>query len=149
MASNHPLRLQRVWTSNVLVSLRSKIHGGVGSNGVTKLTATGIPPRMVLATQIEAFEGEVSSKLSALGSTVTDLQIAVKNSLLENFRVEGVVLMTPSQMERIMERMFEQHMGNSGNNPSVGPVASSDYRVDEIGLGMIALALGKPLSRCP
>lgn len=44
MPSNHPLRLQRVWTSGILSSLFSRVHTGVGKNPITNLAATGIPP---------------------------------------------------------------------------------------------------------
>ena len=101
----HPLFLQRVWTSGILERLQDKVGAGCNRNPVSTMTATGVPPHLVLANQIvdmqkgmDVIRGEVISKLDGLPE-------ALKQSMLQNFNINGTVPITHLQVVEMMEKL--------------------------------------------
>jgi hypothetical protein len=69
------------------------------------MTATGVPPHLVLANQIvdmqkgmDVIRGEVISKLDGLPE-------ALKQSMLQNFNINGTVPITHLQVVEMMEKL--------------------------------------------
>jgi len=58
LSSNHPLFQSRLWSSDILDRLSSKAYIGVGKHPTTGLIATGVPPHIRLANQIEILRTE-------------------------------------------------------------------------------------------
>lgn len=140
LPANHPLRLQRVWTSGILSALSSRVYTGTGKNTTTNLEATGIPPHIVVANQIEELEAKIDEAHSSIKTTLGELPSSLKSALLENFAVQGVVPMTPSQLEGILREMFATYMSNNGPGESSSSSASAsasattfELTVDEFG----------------
>jgi hypothetical protein len=101
----HPLFLQTVWTSGILERLQDKVGAGCNRNPVSTMTATGVPPHLVLANQIvdmqkgmDVIRGEVISKLDGLPE-------ALKRSMLQNFNINGTVPITHLQVVEMMEKL--------------------------------------------
>ena len=52
--------LTRVWANGIIGVLEAKVLSGCGRNPVSQMTATGVPPTLVLANQMEALTEKVS-----------------------------------------------------------------------------------------
>lgn len=52
----HPLFLQRVWTSGILIRLKDKVGTGCSMNPISKLVAMSVPPHLVLANRTVTIE---------------------------------------------------------------------------------------------
>ena len=99
----HPLLLQRVWTSRIFERLQDKV--GAGCNRNPDSSATGVPPHLVLVIQIvdmqkgmDVIREEVISKLDGLPE-------ALKQSMLQNVTINGTVPITHLQVVEMMEKL--------------------------------------------
>jgi hypothetical protein len=94
LPERHPLFLQPVWTSGVLTRVRSKVHTGQMTNEETGLTATGVPPTIMLANTVEELKEEMARMRVSLESMIKETPNAVKDVLLEHFTIDGAVPLT-------------------------------------------------------
>lgn len=106
--SNHPLFLTRLWTSGILDTLSPRVYTGNGKHPVTHMTATGIPPHILLANELVALRGDISVLRSVLMEKLAEVPDRVKECLLENFRVDGTVPITASQVQTMMADLQER-----------------------------------------
>jgi hypothetical protein len=98
----HPLFLQRVWTSGVLLRLKDKVGAGCNRNPISKMTATGVPPHLVLANSIVDLQKDLAVLKVDIVSKLEQLPEALKQSMLENFQIEGTVPITRHEMQEMM-----------------------------------------------
>ena len=108
---HHPIFISRVWTSGVLNRLRSKIYTGCLKNDVTGLCATGIPPHVVLQNGFKAMEVALNTKIDNMEKKIDEIPEKVKQSILDNFQVNGTVPITHSQIVD-MFNTFQQNVLN-------------------------------------
>ena len=99
----HPLFLQRVWTSGVLIRLKDKVGAGCNRNPISKLTATGVPPHLVLANSIVGLRHDMCMMKEEIIAKLEQLPDALKNTMLENFQIEGTVPITRHEMHDMMK----------------------------------------------
>ena len=115
----HPLFLQRVWTTGILLRLKDDVVTGCNRNSVSKMFATGVPPHLVLANRIVALENrvdfldvnvrhEINAGNTDIKNVLQGLPEAIKDNMLLNFRIDGVIPITPHQIEEMMESMKTQ-----------------------------------------
>ena len=98
----HPLFLQNVWTSGILEKIKDRVGAGCNRNPVSKMFATGVPPHLVLANRIEEMQTGVNDLRIEIITRLEKLPEDLKASLLENFRVEGVLPVTQLQIADMM-----------------------------------------------
>jgi hypothetical protein len=98
----HPLFLQRVWTSGVLLRLKDKVGAGCNRNPDSKMTATGVPPHLVLANSIVQLQQDMGVMRDGIIAKLEQLPEALKQSMLENFQIEGTVPITRHEMQEMM-----------------------------------------------
>ena len=110
---NHPLRLQRVWTSGILTTLESRIFTGYGKCQITDMTASGIPPHILVGKEVSNLNQTVQDMSSALLREIRSLPAGVGNEILENFQVEGVVPLTASRLTTLLAGMEERIMSST------------------------------------
>ena len=127
----HPLFLTRLWTSNVITALAPKVYAGTGKHPVTNLTATGIPPHILLANELVALKAEMAELKEALIHKMEDIPEKVKLTMLENFRVDGTVPITMTQVEGMMQAMQATVLAaiaeqGAQQQSAIAAVASSD-----------------------
>ena len=94
LQSSHPrhsLFLQNVWTSGILDKIKDQVGAGCNRNPVSKMFATGVPPHLVLANRIEEMQTGMNDLRIEIITRLVKLPEDLKASLLENFRVEGVL----------------------------------------------------------
>ena len=60
LCSDHPIFLSRVWTTGIMNDLSSKVLAGCGRNPISQMAATGIPPTLVLANQMDMLSEKVT-----------------------------------------------------------------------------------------
>ena len=112
----HPLFLQRVWTTGILSRLQDNVVTGCNRNAVSKMFATGVPPHLILANRFVGLETRVDSldinlrhEIQAGNTDIKDvlqgLPDAVKDNMLLNFRIDGVIPITPLQIGEMMDSM--------------------------------------------
>jgi hypothetical protein len=87
----HPLFLQYVWTSGILDKVKDKVGAGCNRNPTSKMFATGVPPHLVLANRIAEMQTGIDIMREDIISRIEKLPEELKVSLLENFRLEGVI----------------------------------------------------------
>ena len=81
----HPLFLQRIWTSGVLVRMKEMVGAGCNRNPVSKMTATGVPPHLVLAHSIVGLQEDVGLIKDCIVAKLEQLPEALKQTMLQNF----------------------------------------------------------------
>jgi hypothetical protein len=59
LPAQHPLFLQRVWTSGIISRLKSKVHLGRVFNQATGMKSTGIPPSVVILGEFSELKARV------------------------------------------------------------------------------------------
>ena len=99
---DHPIFNQRVWTSGVLVKLKDRVLAGCGRNPISKMVASGIPPHILLANEIVKLKEEIAYLKFELLKRLETLPEEIKKSMLENFKIDGTVPITHSQVESMM-----------------------------------------------
>ena len=106
LSSGHPLFLQRVWTSGVLIRMKDMVGAGCNCNPVSKLTATGVPPHLIVANSVAGLREELREEMCVMKDTVVtklvQLPEALKHTMLDNFQVEGTVPITRQEMQDMM-----------------------------------------------
>ena len=105
--SRHPLFLQRVWTSGILVRLKDMVGAGCNRNPISKLTATGVPPHLILANSIVDLKLDIGIMREEIISKLEQLPEALKHSMLENFQIEGTVPITRHEMQDMMKSSID------------------------------------------
>ena len=98
----HPLFLQRIWTSGVLVRMKEMVGAGCNRNPVSKMTATGVPPHLVLAHSIVGLQEDVGLIKDCIVAKLEQLPEALKQTMLQNFQIEGTVPITRHEMQEMM-----------------------------------------------
>jgi hypothetical protein len=102
---SHPLFNTRLWTSGVIDRLSPLVLTGTGRNSVSMLTATGIPPHILLANEIAKVDQKIDDMKVALMSKLEALPDELKNTMLENFQINGVVPITHNQVVAMMSEL--------------------------------------------
>lgn len=102
LPENHTLRLQRVWTSKILVALAPKVLTGIGNNSVSGLTATGVPIHIILANRIVTLEDKIDDLLPRMEGKLSNLPNEVKAVLLNNFAINGAYPLTEDKLTEVL-----------------------------------------------
>jgi hypothetical protein len=66
------------------------------------MTATGVPPHLVLANSIVQLQQDMGVMREGIIAKLEQLPEALKQSMLENFQIEGTVPITRHEMEEMM-----------------------------------------------
>lgn len=98
----NPLFLQRVWTSGILDKLSSSVEAGCNRNAKSKMFATGVPPHLVIANSVVGVQKEMDELKIKVMAKLDDLPEALKQSMLQNFAVDGTVPITHLQVVNML-----------------------------------------------
>lgn len=94
--------LQRVWTSGVLAKLAPAVQAGCNKNEKSGMFATGVPPHLVIANSVVGVQKELDELRIEVVSKLDSLPEALKQSMLQNFTVDGTVPITHVQVVDMM-----------------------------------------------
>jgi hypothetical protein len=97
-----PLFLQYIWTSGILDKVKEKVGAGCNRNPTSKMFATGVPPHLVLANRVAEMQAGIDVMREDIIRRIEMLPEELKISLLENFRLEGVLPITQLQIVQMM-----------------------------------------------
>ena len=103
----HPLFLQRVWTSGTLLRLKDKVEAGCNRHPVSKMTATGVPPNLVIANRLVDLQNDLFTMKKQFILKLEQLPEALKHSMLENFQINGTVPITHYEMQNMMKTSID------------------------------------------
>lgn len=103
----HPLFLQRVWTNGTLLRLKDAVGAGCSRHPVSKMTATGVPPHLVLANCMVDMQREMCTMKEQIIAKLEQRPEALKHYLLENFQVNGTVPITRNEMQELISTSID------------------------------------------
>lgn len=115
LPAQHPLFLTRVWTSGLMDGLAPRVHAGCGRNPVTKLTATGIPPHIVLANEIVELKTELRSLREELIDRLVQMPQNVSSHMRNEFTIEGAVQITRADVQSLIAEMESRVLSAFGS----------------------------------
>jgi hypothetical protein len=113
---------QRVWTSGVMSRLKEKVGARCNRNPISTMTATGVPPHLVLANSVAKLQRKMVCMKEDIIDKLEHLPEALKQSMLEDFQIEGTVPITRHEMQEMM-RLSKDDLKNSIEN-SLNSIAS-------------------------
>jgi len=102
---SHPLFNTRLWTSGIIERLSTLILVGTGRHPISLLTATGIPPHILLANEIAKVESKLESMKIDLMTRLDALPEELKTIMLENFQINGVLPITHGQVVSMISNL--------------------------------------------
>jgi hypothetical protein len=82
-----------------------RVHTGIGHNPISGLTATGIPPHIVLANEVCGLKAEVAHLRDELIQRLDCMPDSVTKHLRDQFNIEGAVQVTRSDVQLLMAEM--------------------------------------------
>ena len=80
----------------------SGLWTGCNRNPVSKMTATGVPPHLVLAHSIVGLQEDIGLIKESIVAKLEQLPEALKQTMLQNFQIEGTVPITRHEMQEMM-----------------------------------------------
>jgi hypothetical protein len=136
--AGHPLWLQRPYTTKIggvtiVEYFKSRVLCGIYDCSDTKMQATGIPRDIIIAHQVasleeklKAFEETVDAKytnhFTDIKNLIADVPLKVKDTLLENFTIDGVAPLSMSDVKRVISEAlangFEQFKSTIDARPN-------------------------------
>ena len=129
LAPQDRLRSSRVWTSGLLPNLKSKVILGNGQCEATGMTATGVPPHIVIAVATEKIQENLLHETHEIRGDIAEVPRKMCDRLLQQFEVNGALPMTFANVQAMLTTMQEQLLqqlreGTSGEQltaPAVAP----------------------------
>ena len=134
----HPLFLQRVYTSGIINKLKSKVLLGNFKNKQSGLQASGVPPYVRLNYQMCSLERSLHTIKDSLNQTLMELPSNVCNVILEHCSVNGAVPISASQISTLMTDMQKSMMSKivseirSMTGGTESSITQSDYIHDDM-----------------
>ena len=131
----HPLFLQRVWTNGTLLRLKDAVGAGCSRHPISKMTATGVPPHLVLANKMVDMQRDMCDMKDQIIAKLEQLPEAMKQSLLANFQINGTVPITRNEMQEMISTSIDSLRGSiessfqSLSQRNENPVAAVAERV--------------------
>ena len=122
--NRHPLFNTPLWTSGILDRLASQVLAGNGRNSTSLLTATGIPPHILLANELAKVERKLEALRLDLMERLNQLPDEIKTVMLQNFQVNGALPITHSQVVTMISNL-EQTILNAMQQQQVHFAAQS------------------------
>jgi hypothetical protein len=92
--------------------LNEKVGAGCNRNPISTMTATGVPPHLVLANSVAKLQRKMVCMKEDIIDKLEHLPEALKQSMLEDFQIEGTVPITRHEMQEMMIQHFRiRYMG--------------------------------------
>jgi len=102
---SHPLFNTRLWTSGIVERLSTLVLVGTGRHPLSLLTATGIPPHILLANEIAKVDNKLENMKIGLMARLDMLPVELKNIMVENFQINGVLPITHGQVVTMISNL--------------------------------------------
>ena len=83
------------------------VGAGCNRNPVSKMSATGIPPHLVIANRIVDLQKDMDSMKYQIINKLAQLPEALKQAMLENFQIDGTVPITRREMHEMMKTSID------------------------------------------
>jgi hypothetical protein len=118
LPAHHPLFTSAVWTCGILPRLTENglVQGGCGRNATTGLTASGIPPHILLANEIVKLRSDMVEKHNEIVEKLDEMPSQIKVLLLENFTVNGAIPITADQVTQMLNGLKSSLLEALENN---------------------------------
>jgi hypothetical protein len=100
--ASHPLFNAPVWTTGILNDIHPFVLSGTGRNSTSLLTATGIPPHILLANELAKLDAKVEVMKVEMMVKLEALPDQVKDTMLTKFQINGAIPITPTQIQNML-----------------------------------------------
>ena len=129
----HPLLLTRLWESNLLDRMKSRVLAGCGENATSQMIGSGVSPTLVLANQLDQLTSKVNELITTaaiqkeelLASWKSDIKALpelVSTHIRETLEISGAISVTQSDVLRIVTNAFESYAAAMHQIQPVAPV---------------------------
>jgi hypothetical protein len=108
LARNHPLFSTSLFASGTVEALKPHLFAGSSRCGVTGMLATGIPPHLVMSSELTAVVNRFQSLKEAVLSRCDELPVEVTNVMLSKFSVNGAIPVTMEDMRALLSNAVAQ-----------------------------------------
>ena len=105
LPNNHPIFLQRIYTSGLLNKLRDNILGNCLFSSEIGMQATGVPPNVVLNYCMCSLERNMTRVEVALNEKVSSIPNKVCEEVMSHFVVNRAVPISASQVTNLITTM--------------------------------------------
>ena len=102
------LRSSRLWTSGLLPKLKNKVLLGNGYCEATGMTATGVPPHIVIAVATEKMQEMLLHEAHEIRGEIAEVPGKMCDKLLQQFEVNDALPMTLANVQAMLTTMQEQ-----------------------------------------
>jgi hypothetical protein len=108
LPNNHPFFMTRLMRNKtILDTLVPLVLTGHNINKESGLSATGIPPHIVISERLRTVEKSITEFRQSYSENFNSLPEKLRDSLLSNFQVNGAVPITHNQVEVMMSNQQE------------------------------------------
>lgn len=116
----HPIFQSRLVTSGIIPRLKSKLCpiNCTGRCPITQMTASGIPPHVELAQEMEIVKDTLSSLQKLVIERFDALPSQITTNILDNCEIEGVVPLTASSLSSTLNGFFNTFRENARDDMS-------------------------------
>lgn len=125
--SNHPLRLQPIWTSGILQRLKPRLLGG-SIEAPSRIEATGVPPHIIIAKNLLETNLYIQRLETSLLDRLKALPAEVREEIVNAVTINGVQHMTEEKFESMLAKLEAKIMnaveGIQSSNRSHNDIAS-------------------------
>ena len=129
----HPLLLTRLWESNLLDRMKSRVLAGCGENATSQMIASGVSPSLVLANQLDQLTDKVNELITTAAIQKEELLATRKSDfkalpelvsahIRETLQISGAISVTQSDVLRIVTNAFESYAAAMHQVQRVAPV---------------------------
>jgi hypothetical protein len=118
LVKEHPLFSSYLYSSGLINGLKKYILVRSNYCSITKMTATGIPPHLTIAAELNTMMNRIDENKSELLQQYEQLPSLLTNTLMNKFEINGAIPVTREDIHRMMETISQQiqSIGTIGSN---------------------------------
>lgn len=105
-----------LWTSGLINRLQNKLVSGVNKNDKTGMTASGVPPHVILSNRVLLLEEEMRNNTAVMKESFSKLMSDLPNILVKeifnHFEINGALPVTLSQVKELFSDAFSTYLNS-------------------------------------
>ena len=125
LAPNHPLFTTQLFASGHAAALRPHVVTGCRRCEVTGMEATGVPPHLVLANELNALASRTDQLKEELLQRYSDLPNQLANVMLSKLTINGAVPITRDSMREMLDSVMTQMRAEIREAHSAGTLSAA------------------------
>jgi hypothetical protein len=103
----HPIFKSKLFNVELKASLSSNILVGTGHCNITGMVASGIPPHLVLAEELELVKQYLADIVESISTQPEATAVRMRKLLKEEFEVSGITAVTARDLDTAINRLLD------------------------------------------